>query len=185
MPTADDLACGERIQRDYGLAGGGFTCLFPGARYGPAKRWEPSHFGLLADTMVDRLHQEIVLLGTKQDSIACEAVRATMRNECVDLCGRLDFSGLIGLLACSFAAVSNDSGGMHLAAALGVPTVGLFFSSDPGWTGPRTANARAIYNRADCSPCFQRDCNRGHPCTRSITVDEVTSVLGKLTGVII
>jgi heptosyltransferase-2 len=184
-PTAEDIGRGKQILQRYDLDAKAYVCLFPGARYGPAKRWEPSRFGLLADLVVGRLQKEIVLLGTKQDNAACEAVRRATKSECLDLCGRLDFPSLISLLASSYAAVSNDSGGMHLAAALGVPTVGLFFSSDPAWTGPRSTNAKALYNRIDCSPCFERDCDRGHPCTRSISVDQVADALKEVTEVAI
>jgi heptosyltransferase-2 len=183
VATGGDAARGKETLRHHALQSGGYVCLFPGARYGPAKRWDHSRFALLADILVDRFHKRIVLLGSRQDATACEAVAGVMRNGCLNLCGKLDFAGLIGLLVNSGATVSNDSGGMHLAAALGVPTVGLFFSSDPRWTGPLSSNSRALYNRIDCSPCFSRDCKRGHVCTRSITVDEVIGALEEVSGV--
>jgi heptosyltransferase-2 len=183
VATGDDAARGKENLEQYALKSSGYVCLFPGARYGPAKRWGHSRFALLADILIDRFHQRIVLLGSNKDSTACKAVAEVMRNECLNLCGKLDFAGLIGLLVDSSAAVSNDSGGMHLAAALGVPTIGLFFSSDPRWTGPLSSNSRALYNKIDCSPCFSRDCERGHVCTRSITVDEVIGALEEVSGV--
>lgn len=180
-PTADDQQRGERVLKTHDLPRSRYICLFPGARYGPAKRWEASRFGLLGDILIDRLQQDIVLLGTKEDTAACTAVQEAMHTKCLNLCGKLDFADLVGLLTNARAAVSNDSGGMHLAAGLGIPTVGLFFSSDPSWTGPVAAGSRSLYNRIDCSPCFSRDCKRDHVCTSSITVDEVTAALEEVT----
>jgi heptosyltransferase-2 len=179
-PTAEDLAKGRNTITELGLREGGYVCLFPGARYGRAKRWNPSRFGLLGDTIIANLNREVVLLGGVEDDQACMAVEARMSKNALNLCSRLDFSALVGLLRLSYGVVANDSGGMHLSAALGVPVVGLFFSTDPSWTGPISVNARALYHRMECSPCFRRDCPKGVPCTSSITEEEVLSALEDL-----
>ncbi|MFH1313596.1 MAG: lipopolysaccharide heptosyltransferase II [Candidatus Eisenbacteria bacterium] len=178
-----DLRAGRRVLEHQGLGTEGYVCVFPGARYGPAKRWDTERFASLGDILVDRFSLRVLLLGTTADEAACTAVEERMTKESINLCGRLDFSELVGLLSGSSAVVSNDSGGMHLAASLGVPTVGLFFSTDPRWTRPLSPGSIALYNRMKCSPCFARDCRRGTPCTRTITVDEVTGALAKIGGI--
>jgi heptosyltransferase-2 len=174
-PGEGDRVEGLRVLARYGLSENGYICLFPGARYGPAKRWDHGRFALLGDAAVDRLHLKVVLLGGREDRAACGAVGQEMKRESINLCDGLSFSGLVGILSFCRAAVSNDSGGMHLAASLGVPTVGLFFSTDP--------RSIALYNRMDCSPCFARSCYLGNPCTQTISVDEVTDAVLRIAGI--
>ena len=178
--TEHDTDRAAKVMVDHGLDQQRFTCLFPGARYGPAKRWDISRFALLADAVVDRFKHKVVLLGSLEDLPFCKSVEQTMDRGCVNLCGKLDLSTLMGILALSRATVSNDSGGMHLAAALGKPLVALFFSTDPAWTGPRSENTRVLYRPIDCSPCFRRDCKRNHVCTKSIGVEDVLTALDEL-----
>jgi heptosyltransferase-2 len=181
-PTTRDLAAGETILRERGLTQGEFVCLFPGARYGPAKRWSPARFALLADAIIAKFGSTVMILGGAEDMAACRAVETAMRGRSLNLCGKIAFSDLVGILGLSGGAVANDSGGMHLAAALGVPVVGLFFSTQPDWTRPRTERAAVLYNRIECSPCFQRDCVRGNVCTEAISVDEVLAALDRVRG---
>jgi heptosyltransferase-2 len=181
-PTEDDLARARSVLAGHGLEERRYACLFPGARYGPAKRWGASRFGLLGDRLADRFHVNILLLGGAEDAAACGQVGEAMTRDSINLCGKLDLSSLIGVLSLCHSVVANDSGGMHLAAALDVPVVGLFFSTDPGWTGPLSARSRIIYNRTECSPCFERDCSRGNICTKTIDPDEVMAVLEELGG---
>jgi heptosyltransferase-2 len=181
-PSDLDLSRGRDILARHHLLERGYTCLFPGASYGPAKRWGVSRFALLGDLLADRLHVNIVLLGNRDDAPECRGVSKAMKRDCIDLCGRLDFSGLVGVLQSCHSVVANDSGGMHLAAALDVPVVGLFFSTDPEWTAPRSPASRVVYHRTDCSPCFRRDCQLGNVCTETVTPDEVVAVLEDLTG---
>jgi ADP-heptose:LPS heptosyltransferase len=104
-----------------------------------------------------------------------------MTRPSTDLCGSCDFSALVGILGEAAGVVANDSGGMHLAAAVGAPVVGLFLSTDPGWTGPLGAKATALRSGIECAPCFRRTCDRGVECTRSLAVEQV---LEALTGVV-
>jgi len=182
VPGTADLAAGEALLTRHGLTAGGFVCLFPGARYGPAKRWGVARFGLLGDAIIAKLGLKIVILGDGLDGTVCGAVEAQMTGAGINLCGQIDFSTLVGTLARSAGVVANDSGGMHLAAALGRPVVGLFFSTDPGWTGPVSPRAQAVYKRVECSPCFQRSCSRGYACTETISVDEVMAALVRARG---
>jgi heptosyltransferase-2 len=179
-PAAHDLDEGERTMAGHGLKRRRFVCLFPGARYGASKRWGSDRFALLGDALIAKLGLDIVILGGPEDRSICETVRSNMGSKALDLSGRCSFAALVGILSLAGGVVANDSGGMHLAAALGTPVVGLFFSTDPSWTGPRSPRATALYNRAECSPCFRRDCDRETMCTGTISVEDAFQALTKL-----
>lgn len=175
-----DLAGAQAVLERHGTRARQYVCLFPGARYGPSKRWPPDRFALLGDAITAKFGLKVVLLGTGSDAEACDRVKGAMARPGLNLCGASDFSALTGMLSLSGAVVANDSGGMHLAASLGVPVVGLFFSTDPGWTGPVSPRARVVRSAMECSPCFRRDCECDAACTRSLTVDQVLEALTQL-----
>ncbi|MGC3963872.1 MAG: lipopolysaccharide heptosyltransferase II [Rhodocyclaceae bacterium] len=133
----------------------------PGAEYGPAKRWPERHFAELARTLAAQ-GRPVWLLGSKKDApVGDEIVRlsdGTARN----LCGVTSLSEAVGILARAHYVVTNDSGLMHVAAALGTPLVALFGSSSPLYTPPLSDEARVIWLQLSCSPCFQRECPLGH-----------------------
>lgn len=148
-------------QAKFGITGE-YVALCPGAEYGPAKRWP--HFAELAG----RLDRPVVLLGSGNDSVAAQGVPG--RN----LVGETTLDEAIDLLAGAAQVVSNDSGLMHVAAALGRPLVALFGSSSPEHTPPQSAAARVLWLRLECSPCYARECPLGHlRCLREISVDQV------------
>jgi heptosyltransferase-2 len=180
VPLKGDIARGREVLEGSGLEEGRFICLFPGARYGPAKRWPARRFGLLGERIADKFDLDIVLAGGRQERSACRDVERLMPGRVYNLCGKTDLSALMGLVWLSAGVVSNDSGGMHLSAALGKPVVGLFFSTDPAWTGPVSQNSAALYNALDCSPCFERDCRKGNVCTDTIGEDEVLCALSRV-----
>jgi heptosyltransferase-2 len=152
-------------QAKFGLSGP-YIALCPGAEYGPAKRWP--HF---AD-LVPRLPLPAVLLGSKNDVPAAAGVPG--RN----LVGETTLDEAIDLLAGAACVVSNDSGLMHVAAALERPLVALFGSSSPERTPPHSAAARVLWLKLECSPCYARECPLGHfRCLREITVEHVLAQL--------
>jgi len=150
--------------------------LCPGAEYGPAKRWPAAHFAELARRFAAD-GMQVWLIGSPNDKPDAAAVAgaagagaAGMR----DLCGRTDLGTAIDLLSLATVVVSNDSGLMHAAAAVGVPLVALFGSSSPVYTPPLSARARIARIEIECSPCFKRECPLGHfKCMRDLDPDAV------------
>ena len=160
------------------------VALCPGAEYGPAKQWPLASFAALARRLVD-LGRDVWIVGSAKDQDAGAAIRAAGPGRGVhDLCGRTTLADAIDLLSLTEAVVSNDSGLMHIAAALDRPVVALFGSSSPAMTPPLSPLARILEVELDCRPCFERNCPLGHlNCLRQIGVERVLdSVLGAVEG---
>jgi heptosyltransferase-2 len=150
-----------KAREKFGIEGA-YVVLCPGAEYGRAKRW-PYFADLSA-----RLGRPVVLLGSANDAEAAAGVPGN------NLVGKTSLDEAIDLIAGAQCVVSNDSGLMHVAAALGRPLVALFGSSSPQRTPPQSPAARVLWLRLECSPCFARECPLGHfRCLRDISVDQV------------
>lgn len=145
--------------------------LCPGAEFGPSKRWPPAHFADLASEFVQD-GMQVWLVGSPNDKLASTAVLQSMdesSRQVHDLCGRTDLGTAIDLLSLASLVVSNDSGLMHAAAAVGVPVVALFGSSSPEFTPPLSPLARIAKIDIECSPCMKRECPLGHfKCMRDL-----------------
>lgn len=152
--------------------------FMPGAEYGPAKQWPASHFAQLAKDLSAR-GKQVWILGSAKDhavgeTIAQGAAPARVHN----LCGQTELADVVDLLSVCHAAVSNDSGLMHVAAALDIPLVALYGSSDPKHTPPLSSHARILHLGLSCSPCFERLCPLGHTrCLKDIHPDQVLKIL--------
>jgi heptosyltransferase-2 len=169
-----------------GLQRGGYYVFAPGAEYGPAKRWPAAHFAELAR----RLDRPVVLLGSGKEFALCEEIAAPVNAEqagkCVNLAGKTTLAQAFSAIAGSKSTISNDSGLMHVAAALGVPQIAIFGSSSPLHTPPLSDKATVLWLKnqpnyqppLDCAPCFSRECPLGH--TRCLVDITALDVLQKL-----
>jgi heptosyltransferase II len=158
---ADSAAPFNSARADFDLAKARLG-LCPGAEYGPAKRWP--YFKELAE----RIGMPVVILGSRNDRQAAAGIHGK------DLAGRTTLDEAIELIAGAAVVVSNDSGLMHVAAALRRPQVALFGSSSPEHTPPASANARVLWLRLECSPCYARECPLGHfRCMKEMGVEQV------------
>lgn len=152
--------------------------LCPGAEYGPAKRWPAEHFAALARRALAGGYA-VWIFGSEKDRSASSAI-ALDAPGVIDLAGHTRLDEVVDLLALARAVVSNDSGLMHLAAAVAVPLVAIYGSSSPAYTPPLSARARILRLEIDCSPCFKRECPLGHTrCLHELAPDRVwEAVLG-------
>ncbi|OGK02081.1 MAG: lipopolysaccharide heptosyltransferase II [Candidatus Raymondbacteria bacterium RIFOXYD12_FULL_49_13] len=152
----------------------------PGAEYGPAKRWPVAYFAETAQRLHDSGYA-VWLIGSAKDKEVAEKIVALGNQSARNLCGSTDLTDAIALLSCAQLVISNDSGLMHLAAALDRPMIALFGSSSPQFTPPLSAAAQVVRLDIACSPCFKRECPLGHfNCMNQLTPDRVWEKIQKI-----
>lgn len=145
----------------------------PGAEYGPAKRWPAAHFASLAKKFAGQGFA-IWLFGSSKDHAVAEEISRLAPGLCRNLCGATSLAQAIDLLALTDLVVCNDSGLMHVAAALERPLVALYGSSSPGFTPPLSDRAEILSLKLECSPCFKRECPLGHlNCLNQLSPESV------------
>lgn len=151
------------------------VAFMPGAEYGPAKCWPHDQFAELA-RMLDGDGFAVWILGSEKDRAAGDAIAS--RSSAINVCGKTSLADVIDVLAFVRQAVSNDSGLMHIAAAVGTHTHGIYGSSSPHFTPPLTARRDIHWLDLDCSPCFERECPLGHlNCLKQLTPGSVFAAI--------
>lgn len=156
--------------------------LCPGAEFGPSKRWPENYY---AEVAHEKLQQgwTVWLFGSKNDMPVAAKIQAETKGQCIDFAGRTSLGEAIDLLSLATAVVSNDSGLMHIAAALDKPLVAVYGSTDPGFTPPLNSSARIMRQNLPCSPCFKRECPLEHnECMKTLLPQQVISTLKSLEG---
>jgi len=159
-----------------------FLVLNPGAAYGSAKRWHQDRFAGVADNLACELGLEVAIIGSESERVTADQICQRMTSETAILNGRTSLETLIGVIAESSLMITNDSGPMHIAAALGVPTVAIFGPTDETVTGPYGPHTRVIKHAVECSPCLLRECPIDHRCMNAVTVDEVCRAAKELVN---
>src|SRR5712664_1905150 len=144
-----------------------------GASYGSAKCWPPPRFAEVANRLQSEADADVILFGTAAEASVSTAISAEMRRPPIDLTGKTAIADLPALLSQCHLFIGNDSGAMHVAAAVGLPIVGVFGPTDPEGTSPVTPRCTILQKKPYCSPCFLRRCPTDHRCMTAITADMV------------
>jgi heptosyltransferase-2 len=136
----------------------------PGAAFGSAKRWPADRFAEAANQVAGELGAAVAIFGSKDERALCAGVAAAIRGPVKNFAGETSLSEFIDLAAGCRVYLTNDSGAMHIASALGVPTIAVFGATDPIATGPTGPLARVVREPVECSPCLKRECPIDHRC---------------------
>jgi heptosyltransferase-2 len=140
-----------------------------GASYGSAKWWPPDRFAELANRLQGNMEADVILFGTPAEATVSSAIVAGMRLAPIDLTGKTSIADLPALLSQCHLFIGNDSGAMHVAAAVGLPVVAVFGPTDPFGTAPVTPRCSIVQEKPYCSPCFLRRCPTDHRCMTRVT----------------
>lgn len=175
---AADLLSREGVEGRSPLA-----MLQPGARYW-FKAWPWERFAALADRLAEQHGYQVLIGGSRQEFDLAERICGAAASRPINLAGRADMRIYAAVLKRASLFVGNDSGAMHVAAAVGTPVVALFGPSDPKEWGPRGGAAAVLYKGLDCRICFHPTCERGEEnCMKLIGIEEVLSAIGRLRAI--
>jgi heptosyltransferase-2 len=170
---AQRLRAAQIFQQNVIEAGRPLVGILPGAQNSVAKMWLPSRFARLADLIVEDLNASVAFFGGSGDSDRIEQVRRQMREPSVTLAGQIPLETLGATLERCRVFVTNDTGPMHVASAVGTPVVAIFGSTDPRITAPCGGPHSIIQANVPCAPCGKRECNRDLECMQAISTDDV------------
>jgi heptosyltransferase-2 len=164
----------ESALRSAGAREDAWRCaIAPGASYGAAKCWPPERFALLADRLISECGADVIFFGTAGEKEIAARIRSNMKSRAISLVGETSMRDLAALLASCAVFIGNDSGALHVAAAVGLPVIGIFGSTDPEGTAPVTEQFTLIREAVSCSPCFLRRCPVDHRCMTRIPAESV------------
>jgi len=161
-------------------AEGKLIAFCPGAAYGPAKQWFPERFKLLAESLANQRHRVLILGGENERELGEAILAGLPDNRSMNLAGATNIRELMATLCVCDGLVTNDSGPLHLADALGTPAVALFGSTDSTWTGPQGAKHEILQAEVACNPCFLRECPLDMECMRSLTSESARLAVDRI-----
>jgi heptosyltransferase II len=170
-------AAGEKRYAEIGMAGS-VIGVSPGAAYGGAKRWLPERFAEAAAWVASETGSSVAVFGSKEERQVAGLVMDGLRargSAARDFAGETTLREFIDLVAACRLFLTNDSGSMHVASALGVPTVAVFGATDYEGTGPVAPLARVVREPVDCSPCLLRECPIDHRCMTRVSAERVAA----------
>ena len=173
VPDAARVSAESALQRSGAREKSWRVAIAPGASYGAAKCWPPERFAQLADRLISECGADVIFFGTPGEKEIAGRIRSHMKSPAISLVGETSMCDLASLFACCSIFIGNDSGAMHVAAAAGLPVIGIFGSTDPEGTAPVTQQFTLIREAVSCSPCFLRRCPVDHRCMTRIAVDSV------------
>jgi len=148
-----------------------------GASYGFAKCWPPDRFAKALNAFLSNREGDVILFGTPSETPITDAISAELRQPPINLTGKTSISELPALLSHCHLFLGNDSGAMHVAAAVGLPVVAIFGPTDPEGTSPVTPRATIVQQKPYCSPCFLRRCPTDHRCMTAVTPAMIEAAL--------
>lgn len=151
----------------------------PGAAYGSSKRWIPARFAAVADRLAERYRAKVLIFGGPAEASLAEELQETMKHPSILLAGKTTIRQMMALISRCRLFVTNDSGPMHVASALGVPLVAVFGPTDPAATGPAGQDNIIVRNQVECAPCTHRECPIDHRCMEGVSADEVLGAAEK------
>lgn len=183
--SREDLQKARMIIHSRGIEEDDFLVgLNAGAIFGSAKRWPPERFAAIGDRAVEKWNARVMVMGSRKERDICGALCDSMSHKSLNLCGQTSLGEAMGLISLCKFFVTNDSGLMHIAAGLGVPTVAIFGPTDAVATGPLGPRTRIVrHDDVECSPCLKPECPLDHRCMLDINPDEVWYEMEKLIGV--
>lgn len=151
--------------------------LCPGAEFGPSKCWPDSHYAYVANQKI-RAGWAVWIFGSHKDAAIADRIQSRTQQQCVNLCGKTTLSEAVDLLSLANYVVTNDSGLMHIAAALDRPLIALYGSTSPDFTPPLSSQAKIIKKHLACQPCFERICPlKHHHCMQLLSPDSVLQAM--------
>jgi heptosyltransferase-2 len=154
--------------------------IAPGATYGPAKKWFPDRFAATADKLSEKFSAQVIIMGGKADGETAQEIRKLARAQLIYLAGKTTLREAIYLISQCSLFISNDSGLMHIAGALNIPTIAIFGSTNPVTTSPAGNKSIIVRQEVPCSPCLKKTCPTDFRCMKLISVEDVLPVAEKL-----
>lgn len=153
------------------------VALCPGAEFGPSKRWPEKYYAEVGSYLLDK-NIEVLLMGSQKDQVVTNTINELTQNRCKNLAGNTTLGEAIDIMAQTSLVITNDSGLMHIAAALNKPLIAMYGSTDPNFTPPLSDNAKILSIELYCRPCFQRDCPlKHHRCMNDLLPQRVIEAL--------